>query len=283
MPARAALRAVKNELAAAGCPDAGYDARALFQLAAGQDPLLFDGALTPAAAEKLAGLMARRAAREPLQYILGQWDFLDFTLRVGPGVLCPRPDTEIVCEAAAACLQGCAAPRVLDLCAGTGCLGLGVKRLCPSARVTCVEKDGAAYRYLAANAEAALAKWGVPPPAVTPVQADVFTYWQTLPPESLALITANPPYLNAAEMAERMPETAREPALALDGGADGLDFYRLLVRAYRASLRPGGALVLEIGFAQAAAVTALARAAGWRTITCKKDYGGNDRALVLQN
>ncbi len=92
-------------------------------------------------AERLEALTARRAAREPLQYLCGSWSFLDFELAVGPGVLCPRADTEVVAEAAANTLAGVAAPRVLDLCAGTGCLGLGVKRFCPAAQVTCVEKS----------------------------------------------------------------------------------------------------------------------------------------------
>ena len=78
---------------------------------------------------------------EPLQYLCGIWSFLDFDLAVGPGVLCPRADTEVVAEAAANTLTGIAAPRVLDLCAGTGCLGLGIKRFCPAAQVTCVEKS----------------------------------------------------------------------------------------------------------------------------------------------
>lgn len=97
-------------------------------------------ALTEAQAARLEALCLRREAREPLQYLCGRWSFLDFELIVGPGVLCPRADTEVVAEAAAQTLAGVKAPRVLDLCAGTGCLGLGVKRFCPDAQVTCVEK-----------------------------------------------------------------------------------------------------------------------------------------------
>lgn len=137
---RAAVREVEQRLTAAGCPDADFDARELFRLATGRDVRLSDRPLTAEQAAALEVLCTRRAAREPLQYLCGSWSFLDFELAVGPGVLCPRADTEVVAQAAAETLAGIAAPRVLDLCAGTGCLGLGIKRFCPAAQVTCVEK-----------------------------------------------------------------------------------------------------------------------------------------------
>ena len=155
---RAALRAVRAQLEAAGVPDADFDARELYRLAAGRDPRLDAAPLPAGTAARLAALTARRCAREPLQYIAGQWDFLDFTLAVGPGVLCPRADSEIVCETALELLRAAARPdpAVLDLCAGTGCLGLGVKRFYPGARVTCVENSPAALGYLYRNAAGAL-------------------------------------------------------------------------------------------------------------------------------
>ena len=131
---RAAVKEVKVRLTAAGCPDADFDARELFRLATGRDVRLSDRPLDAAEAAKLEELTVRRAAREPLQYLCGSWPFLDFELAVGPGVLCPRADTEVVAETAAEMLAGVEAPRALDLCAGTGCLGLGVKRLCPAAQ-----------------------------------------------------------------------------------------------------------------------------------------------------
>ena len=135
----AAFQKLCAKLTAAGVPDARFDAAELYRLATGRDPRLDDG---PSAAEaaRLSALAERRAAREPLQYILGEWDFMDFTLKVGPGVLCPRADSEIVCESALALLQGRERPVVYDLCAGTGCLGLGIARHSPGALVTCVEK-----------------------------------------------------------------------------------------------------------------------------------------------
>lgn len=277
MQPREALREVEARLTAAGCPDADFDAGELFRLVTGQDARLADMPLTAEQAAKLEALTARRATREPLQYLCGSWPFLDFELAVGPGVLCPRADTEVVAEAAAQMLAGVQAPKVLDLCAGTGCLGLGVKRFCPEADVTCVEKSPEAFRYLKKNAVSAL-KQGT----ARAVEGDLFTYWQGLPEGELDLIVSNPPYLTAAEMRQLQPEVAREPAMALEAGVDGLVFYRALAEHYQNALRPGGALALEIGWQQREAVTALLAANGWVDIACRKDYGGNDRCILAR-
>ena len=277
MQPREALREVEARLTAAGCPDADFDAGELFRLVTGQDARLADRPLTAEQAAKLEALTARRATREPLQYLCGSWPFLDFELAVGPGVLCPRADTEVVAEAAAQMLAGVQAPKVLDLCAGTGCLGLGVKRFCPEADVTCVEKSPEAFRYLKKNAASAL-KQGT----AQAVEGDLFTYWQGLPEGELDLIVSNPPYLTAAEMRQLQPEVAREPAMALEAGEDGLVFYRALAEHYQNALRPGGSLALEIGWQQREAVTALLAANGWVDITCRKDYGGNDRCILAR-
>ena len=310
---RAAVKEVETRLAAAGCPDADYDARELFRLAAGRDMRLSDRALTASQAQALEALCLRREQREPLQYLCGIWSFLDFDLAVGPGVLCPRADTEVVAEAAAGTLTGVEAPRVLDLCAGTGCLGLGIKRFCPAARVTCVEKSPEAFVYLEKNcrcalkgqdrrtedlleptafeqADAPVFDWGPalnalrretkPAYDAEPVQGDLFTYWQQLPEGQLDLILSNPPYLTAAEMQQLQPEVAQEPAMALEAGEDGLLFYRELAQHYQKALRPGGALVLEIGWQQRQAVAALLAANGWADIECRKDFGGNDRCMI---
>lgn len=276
---RAALAAVRTTLQQAGVPDAPFDARELYRLAVGRDPRLDDTPLTAEHAARLEELTDRRAGREPLQYIAGKWDFLDFTLDVGPGVLCPRADTEVVCEAAVELLRemGKADPVVLDLCAGTGCLGLGVKRFVPGARVTCWEKSPEALPYLRRNAVNALKGAEV---AVR--EGDVLTGWQDVEPGSVDLIVSNPPYLTGAEMNDLMPETAREPAMALDGGADGLTFYRCLTGPWQNALRPGGWLVLEIGYEQRQALLDLGEQNGWVNGTCRRDYGGNDRAILLQ-
>ena len=248
---RDALRQVEQRLTAAGCPDADFDAAELLRLVLGVDVRLAFAPLTAEQAARLEELTARRADREPLQYLCGSWPFLDFELAVGPGVLCPRADTEVVAETAAGLLKEVPHPKVLDLCAGTGCLGLGVKRLPGGLEIT-------------------------------PVEGDLFTYWQTLPEGQLDLIVSNPPYLTAAEMAQLQPEVAKEPAMALAAGEDGLAFYRTIAEDYQQALRPGGALALEIGWQQRVAVTALLAENGWVDIACQKDYGGNDRAVTAR-
>lgn len=268
----AAYQKLCARLMMAGVPDARFDAAQLYTFVTGRDHRLDDGP-TAEEASRLQVLAERRAGREPLQYLLGEWDFLDFTLKVGRGVLCPRADSEVVCETAIELLKDSEAPVVYDLCAGTGCLGLGIARVVPSAKVTCVELSHDAWPYLTAN---------VAGTGVQAVQDDILTYYNRLPSGGADLIISNPPYLTAEEMAHLMPETAREPAMALDGGADGLDFYRLLTAHYRDALRPGGWLVLEIGCAQAADVLALGAANGWVNGSCRKDYGSNDRAVLLQ-
>ena len=272
---REAVRAVEARLSAAGCLDADYDARELFRVAAGRDARLSERVLTTEEAEKLEAFCTRREQREPLQYLCGIWSFLDFDLAVGPGVLCPRADSEVVCETAIELLQqmGKPEPRVLDLCAGTGCLGIGIRHFVPSASVTCVEKSPQALQYLQANVHGT---------GVQAKAADVLQYWRELMPQSVQLIISNPPYLTGAEMQALMPETAHEPAMALDGGTDGLDFYRAIAAHYRDIVCPGGWLVFEIGCAQRADVMEICRQNGWQQVQARKDYGGNDRVVYAQ-
>ena len=114
------------------------------------------------------------------------------------------------------------------------------------------------------------------------MQGDLLTYWQQLPEGQLDLILSNPPYLTAAEMQQLQPEVAQEPAMALEAGEDGLLFYRELAQHYQKALRPGGALVLEIGWQQREAVTALLAENGWSDVECRRDFGGNDRCILAR-
>ena len=270
----AAYQKLCARLMMAGVPDARFDAAQLYTFVTGRDHRLDDGP-TAEEASRLQVLAERRAGREPLQYLLGEWDFLDFTLKVGRGVLCPRADSEVVCETAIELLKDSEAPVVYDLCAGTGCLGLGIARAVPGAKVTCVELSHDAWPYLTANVAALGGK------NTKAERGDVTTYYSIME-EPADLIISNPPYLTAKEMRSLMPETAKEPAMALDGGMDGLDFYRLLLRQYKDVVRPGGWLVLEIGYTQAEDVLVMGRAAGWQDGFCRQDAGGNDRVVFFR-
>ncbi|HIX04641.1 MAG TPA: peptide chain release factor N(5)-glutamine methyltransferase [Candidatus Fournierella pullicola] len=278
--ARQAFDSVRRRLEAAGVEDAAFDAGVLVETQAGEGWRWQDPDLDETALARLEELAARRAAREPLQYILGRWPFLDFELAVGPGVLCPRADTELLAEEGAKRLAGKSSPAVLDLCAGSGCVGLGVKRLCPAARVTCLEKSPDAFRYLERNAASALPGFDGTRPAVTCVQGDVFEYQRRLAPESLDLILSNPPYVTDEEMERLDPEVRREPAMALRADREGLAFYEHIAPAYLPALRPGGWLAVEIGWKQGVVVQAIFRAAGYEAVACIPDLEGRDRVVA---
>ena len=277
-PAVALVR-VRHALEEAGCPDAAYDARVLCRLATGRDPRLDERPLGEEAARKLAEDTARRCGRYPLQYLAGCWEFLDLELQVGPGVLIPRADTETLCLSAAETLKGKGEPLALDLCSGSGCLALGLCRLVPGVRVLALEKSREAWPYLTENIRRA-ADRGIR--GTQAVLGDVFRYQGQLEDGQFDLILSNPPYLTGGEMESLQPEVGCEPAMALFGGEDGLDFYRHIVTAYLPKLKQGGTLALEVGWQQAASVARLMARAGYREIRCARDLEGRDRAVLAR-
>lgn len=283
MDPRMAAGMVAGMLQASGCPDPDFDAVELTRLVTGQDPRLSETPLTEEQAARLARLAALRFERRPLQYIEGKWGFLDFEVQVGEGVLIPRQDSEAICLKAIDLLKGQAAPAVLDLCAGSGCLGLAVKSHCPAARVTAVEKSAEALPWLQKNAAEALPGFDAAHPALNVQQGDVFQWNKGQAEGQFDLILANPPYLTAEEMRTLQPEVEFEPAMALDGGEDGLDFYRHIAKAYRPLTKPGGWLVMEFGWQQWEPVQALLEAAGWQDVQRILDAEGRDRGAAARN
>lgn len=283
MDPRMAAGMVAGMLQASGCPDPDFDAVELTRLVTGQDPRLSETPLTEEQAARLAQLAALRFERRPLQYIEGKWGFLDFEVQVGEGVLIPRQDSEAICLKAIDLLKGQAAPAVLDLCAGSGCLGLAVKSRCPAARVTAVEKSAEALPWLQKNAAEALPGFDAAHPALNVQQGDVFQWNKGQAEGQFDLILANPPYLTAEEMRTLQPEVEFEPAMALDGGEDGLDFYRHIAKAYRPLTKPGGWLVMEFGWQQWEPVKALLEAAGWQDVQRILDAEGRDRGAAARN
>ncbi|MDD6997855.1 MAG: peptide chain release factor N(5)-glutamine methyltransferase [Oscillospiraceae bacterium] len=283
MDPRMAAGMVAGMLQASGCPDPDFDAVELTRLVTGQDPRLSETTLTEEQAARLARLAALRFERRPLQYIEGKWGFLDFEVQVGEGVLIPRQDSEAICLKAIDLLKGQAAPAVLDLCAGSGCLGLAVKSRCPAARVTAVEKSAEALPWLQKNAAEALPGFDAAHPALNVQQGDVFQWNKGQAEGQFDLILANPPYLTAEEMRTLQPEVEFEPAMALDGGEDGLDFYRHIAKAYRPLTKPGGWLVMEFGWQQWEPVKALLEAAGWQDVQRILDAEGRDRGAAARN
>jgi release factor glutamine methyltransferase len=219
-------------------------------------------------------LIVRRRRAEPVAYILGVREFYGHSLRVGPSVLVPRPDTETLVEVAldrtrAAHLYG----EALDLCTGSGCVAIAFARRRPTWRVTGVDVSPEAVTVARENVERAGAALNA-----HVLQGDLDA---TLPDGArYDLITANPPYIPTADLAT-LPADVREhePRLALDGGADGLDVIRRVVAVAQWRLRPRGVLAIEVGHDQAARATALLEAARFTGVERRKDYGGIERVV----
>lgn len=216
----------------------------------------------------------QRCAKRPLQYILGKWPFLGLTLEVGEGVLIPREDTEVLVRTADENLRGRSALTVLDLCAGSGAVGLGLSSLMPNVSVICVEKEEEALAYLkrniAANAEQTSAV-AIQADVLQPPNPDVFS--------RVDVILSNPPYILSQEIETLQPEVQKEPRQALDGGADGLLFYRAIADYWVPLLKPGGLIALEVGEGQANDVAKILEEAGITQIRFAQDFNGINRVV----
>jgi release factor glutamine methyltransferase len=219
------------------------------------DPLAEDQA------RKFSELCARRAAGEPLAYLVGRKEFFGLPLQVDARVLVPRPDTETLVEWALAVLRGRKAPRVIDLGTGSGAIALAIQKARPDAQVEAVDRSASALEVARSNAQR----------LALPVQfreAD----WLDGAAGRYDLIASNPPYVAAGD--PHLPELRHEPESALVAGADGLDDIRRIVAAAPAKLAPGGWLLLEHGWDQAEAVRRLLQAAGLAEATSRKDLAG---------
>lgn len=241
-----AYRAGKRLLSAAGCDSPAFDAGCLFEKAFGlgrQERILRSAeAADPEETAAYLALARERAEGRPLQYILGEWPFLGLTLAVGEGVLIPREETELLVRTAAELLRGAGNPSAVDLCSGSGAAALGLASLLPGARVTAVEKYPAAFSFLRRNIE----RTGLSN-AVSAVSLDVFDPAAARGFSGLDAVLCNPPYVRSGEIPALQREVRREPREALDGGEDGLRFYRALSRLWIPRLKPGGVVAVEIG------------------------------------
>lgn len=216
----------------------------------------------------------RRRLAMPLQYVLGAWEFDGMTLSVGEGVLIPREDTLALVEAAALKLRDKARPRILDLCAGSGAVGLALARRLKDAEVTLVELSERAFPYLEKNISAYGAGKcsAVKANALERPRADVFSH-------TFDAIVSNPPYIVTSVLETLSKDVRCEPVMALDGGADGLSFYRAICLLWKPLLAAGGLLAFEIGYDQSEAAGELLEAAGIADIESRRDINGIIRAI----
>lgn len=264
MNPRALLKATASAFRDAGIPDPEVDAALLLSHVTGQPPLSLRLDMTTALPDdvltRFDALVSRRLTRQPLQYLLHTQPFLGRDFYVDERVLIPRPETELLAERAIAALRENPHPIALDLCCGSGALAVSMALEVPSAQVHAADLSPDALAVTAKNAELLGA-------SVTLHQGDLFA---AVPEIAFDVIVINPPYIPSADCLTLQEEVRREPMMALDGGTDGLDFYRRIASDAPKFLRPGGVLLLEVGFDQAEAVMALL--ADFADVQAHEDY-----------
>lgn len=216
-------------------------------------------------------MISERANGIPVQYVIGSWDFYGETFRVGEGVLIPRPETEILVDYALGYLENIENPVIFDLCSGTGCVGLSVAKLRPDAKVYLFEKSDEALKYLVANKDNLMCG------NAEIIHADIFNGFSSFGLPKPHLILSNPPYIETDEIQSLQPEVLIEPSMALDGGKDGLDFYRAIADLW---LRDCGCTIaVECGEGQADSVKNLFSAVCAETDIIL-DFNGTERVVI---
>ncbi len=216
-------------------------------------------------------LLGRRLSGEPLQYILGEWEFYGYKFKVGKGVLIPRDDTEVLLRLSLDFLKDKQNARVLDLCSGSGALAVAIAKE-TDAEVYALEKSAEALPYLCENININKANIEV-------IAGDVFRCADEFMDKSFDLIISNPPYIITDEIDTLQTEISFEPKTALDGGADGLKFYRGIIKDYASKLKSGGMMAFEIGEGQFEDVKTLMENAKVNNIDYKLDLGGIQRVV----
>ena len=271
----------RRRLKAAGVEAAGLEARLLLAFAADKSPeeFLRDIRMYPdeAFSRRAEDLVRRRLAGEPAAYLTGSWSFYGLDLEINPNVLIPRADSELAVDAALSCLADAAEPRVLDLCTGSGCIGIAIAARVPACRVILADLDRRALLLAKRNAMLNHVSG-----RVLCAEADVHEGPSPRLGE-FTLIVCNPPYIPTREL-ETLDPSVRdyEPRLALDGGEDGLDFYRSIFARWISIIRPGGWLVLECGEGQSMALRRLSEECGVIPTDTLLDGHGTERTLVFR-
>ncbi|MBE6750700.1 MAG: peptide chain release factor N(5)-glutamine methyltransferase [Ruminococcaceae bacterium] len=270
-----AYNKTKKKLEAAGIEDFVFEAKQIIKHITGftapQILSNYNKNLTEFQETNLVAITRQREIRYPLQYIFGEWDFYGRPFFVGPGVLVPRADTETVVEECIDFLKKSQGKNVLDLCAGSGAIGITLAKEVADSRVTMVEKFPEAARYAERNIKrnnsenAAVLEDDVLAPTAEYAKYD--------------LIVSNPPYIPANEMSEISPETRFEPETALLAEDGGMQFYKAIIENYTDYLTIGGMICFEVGKGESEAVAKLLKNKGFSDIKIKKDLGGIERAV----
>ena len=261
---------VRRQLRESGVEASTLEARELVCFGTGKsrEELQRDGGLyaSPELERQVRELVERRLAGEPVAYLIGEWEFYGLPLDLSNDVLIPRPDTEVLAEQAIEYCGEIGECRVLDLCAGSGCIGLAIGAQVPLARVTLGEISDAALKICRQN----IRRNGLSG-RVVPLRMDAMEK----PDKSLGefqCVVCNPPYIPRGDI-DSLDSSVKdyEPRLALDGGEDGLDFYRSISERWRDCLTPGGRLYFEVGIGQADEVLRIMRGQGFGDLQIVKD------------
>ena len=302
------VRQAKEFLEGSGIEDADREAELIVAHCLGTERLILykdNPPIPETVLQKIDEFVKRRSGREPLQYILGYTEFHGIKIKVGPGVLIPRPETELLAEEAIKIVKRKASNppippfskggqggitgnqmtsrsplRILDLCTGSGCVALALANEFADAEVYGTDASDDAVSYARENAR------------INNIGNVIFLKGSLFDPvrkiftedgsSAFDLITSNPPYIRHDDIKYLQPEIREwEPAEALDGGEDGLDYYRTIIPGARDYLRERGSLILEIGIGQADAVKRMAGDAGFSDISSTKDYAGIERIVTL--
>lgn len=257
----------------AGVPDPRIDAELILCHLTGLDrmSMLMQGAttLTNEQEQRFSSLLLSRTRREPLQYLLGTQYFYGLPFQVDSRVLIPRQETETLCEWGVSHLRRLTNPRALDLCTGSGAIAVTLKHECPHANVTAADLSTDALEVAAANARLNQAD-------VRFVQGDL---WEPVQAETYDLILSNPPYIPTLDCDTLQHEVMQEPRMALDGGADGLDFYRRIAEGAPAHLSPAGLIAVEVGIGEAQDVAVLFENAELCDVQIINDLYGVERIV----
>ncbi len=253
------------------------DAEVLLSYLLGQKRIFlyvhFDQPLTAEELARYREMVKRRAAGEPVAYICGEKEFMVLTFKVTPAVLVPRPDTETLVEAVIERLKGKEGARIADVCTGSGAIALALAHYLPESSIVATEISADAVSIAKENAE-----------SLGLSERVVFCEGDLLAPlsgETFDAIVSNPPYIPSVEIAGLPREVRAEPIIALDGGADGLDFYRRLVHESAALLKDGGFLAVECGDTQAGAVAEMAVTGGFGRTGIVHDLADKERVVVM--
>ena len=270
-----AYNSTKKALLSAGIEDCVFEAKQIIKhitgLRSSEILMNYTKELTEFQSNNLKAILRQRELRYPLQYIFGEWSFYGRDFYVGPGVLVPRADTETVIEVCTEYLKDKKEPKILDLCAGSGCIGITLSKEKEDSGCLMVEKYPEAIRYAEKNITRNKAE------NARVIAGDVLE--GTASGEKYDLIVSNPPYIAENGTEEVSPETKYEPETALIGGADGLKFYKAITENYKDSLKENGMICFEVGIGQADSVKGILNAAGFTDIGAKKDLNGIERAV----